>query len=204
MSATNRGGERLADDTYYTPDALAEALVGLLPPSVIMQEPHARVLEPSVGNGAFVRALVKHNPKLWIDTCDLAPTGVSIDTVYTGSHTVGDFLNMRKPLFAPGYSLILGNPPYKHAEEHIAHALSMIYDDAIVAFLLRVGIMEGKKRAAFWHGPGACLEHVHVLAERPSFTGGGTDASAYAWFTWRKGYTGPATIQPGWSWRGAK
>jgi hypothetical protein len=40
-----------------------------------------------------------------------------------------------------------------------------------------------------------------ALAERPSFTGGGTDSAAYGWFWFDREWKQPAEVIPGWSWR---
>jgi hypothetical protein len=56
--------------------------------------------------------------------------------------------------------------------------------DQHVAFLLRLGFLESSKRLEFWRR-WPCRK-VFVLAERPSFTGGGTDSAAYALFWWDK------------------
>ena len=53
MSATNRGGERDKLDRYYTPDNVARACTARL-----TIPDGATVLEPSVGGGAFVRAVL--------------------------------------------------------------------------------------------------------------------------------------------------
>ena len=79
-----------------------------------------------------------------------------------------------------------GNPPFSAAEEHVRHAMRI--SRVGVGFLLRLAFLESAKRRAFWreHPPA----EVHVLSERPSFTGGGTDNAAYGWFVWRRGFSG--------------
>jgi len=42
--------------------------------------------------------------------------------------------------------------------------------------------LESKKRKDFWQRHP--VNGLYVLSERPSFTGGKTDAAAYAWFVW--------------------
>ena len=193
MSATNRGGERVALDAYYTPDDVAARCVAALPEAAMQV---ARVLEPSVGGGAFVRAVRAVAAARWgpmacipIRVCDVNPEAPGL----VGEHTswVGDFLDM--PVSAP-YDLVLGNPPYRDAEAHIRHALAHVGRGGHVAFLLRLAMLESERRRPLWreHPPIA----VHVLTRRPSFTGGGTDSAAYAWFVWRRGYTGAPSV--GW------
>lgn len=75
--------------------------------------------------------------------------------------------------------LILTNPPFsllpRFAEHSIKHANT-------VMFLLRINYLGSIKRQKWWQdNPLAAL---HVISKRPSFTGGGTDATEYAWFIW--------------------
>ena len=168
--------ERRTDDAYYTPDALAEALVGLLP--IV----GAGCWEPHAGGGAFVRALEQRSGRSVVAT-DIHGWGAPLD-----------FLAVCNP--PPGTSWVVGNPPFRGHEQHIDKALSLVPN---VAFLLRLAVMESAARVPMWkRWP---LRRVHILAERPSFTGGGTDSAAYGFFWWERGYTGPAEVVPGWSWR---
>jgi hypothetical protein len=74
--------------------------------------------------------------------------------------------------------VIIMNPPYKLAMEFVEHAIESA---GVTVCLLRLAFLASQKRAAFWR------EHpadVYVLPKRPSFTGGGTDSTDYAWFVW--------------------
>ena len=175
---------RLSNDAYYTPDPLAEKLVGLLPLS-----PGDFVLEPSVGGGAFARALRKQGVE--VVGCDIDPlaSGVSDCSAFVEA----DFLALPPP---GTFEWVVGNPPYTDVSQHIEKALSVAPN---VAFLLRLAVMEGAGRVSLWQRwP---LATVWVLAERPSFTGKGTDACAYGWFWFCRHHSGPARIIPGWSWK---
>ncbi len=171
-------------DAYYTPDTLAEKLVGLLP-----VRRGAAVVEPSVGGGAFARALRLQGAG--VVGCDIDPQAAGfVDCV---RHQVGDFLTT--PLdVEPDW--VIGNPPFRGFEAHLDRALQMAPE---VAFLLRLAVMESAGRVARWVSwP---LARVWVLAERPSFTGGGTDSAAYGWFWFSRSHTGHPTVTPGWSWK---
>ena len=161
--------DRIAGDAYYTPPDLAQALVARLGLGV-----GVRVLEPSAGGGAFVRALMSAGSD--VTPMDVDPAAVGLRQ---GHHPgiVGDFLDL--PVVGYDYDWVVGNPPYRHAEEHIRKAL---LHAPRVAFLLRLGFLESRKRYPFWRDHPA--HRVYVLAERPSFTGGGTDSAAYGWFVW--------------------
>ena len=195
MSSTNRGGERDALDRYYTPQALADAIVEALDED---EGPGLGwVLEPSVGGGSFARAcrdLWPSNRVNGIDADHNAPGRWACDVF-----EIADFLALPAPV-DPDYPprLIIGNPPYRNAEAHIRQALDIVAPGGHVVFLLRLAMLEGQARRALWaeHPP----KRVLVLSRRPSFTGGGTDSAAYGVFVWRCGFVGTPTL--GWlDWR---
>ena len=184
MSSTNRGSTRITNDAYYTPDRLAQKLVGLLP---ITNRQH--VVEPHAGGGAFVRALLPVANSVTAYDIDPAAPGLKLATYGFD----GDFLTV--PV---GYmsDWIVGNPPFHGFEKHIDHALKLAPD---VAFLLRLAAMESASRIDKWKTwP---LRKVWVLAERPSFTGGTTDSCAYGFFWFDLRHRGAAEVVPGWSWK---
>jgi hypothetical protein len=176
---------RRALDAYYTPDALAAALVGLLP-----IEATDTVLEPHAGGGAFVRALlpVAHR----VLACDVDPEAEGLRLAHSAHRA--DFLALSS---SPWARWTVGNPPFRGFEEHVEHGLKV---SRHVAYLLRLAVMESAGRVPMWQRwP---LRKVWVLAERPSFTGGSTDSAAYGFFWWDRAYSGPAEVVPGWSWKG--
>lgn len=166
--------ERDPLDRYYTPPELAAACVATLD----IPAP-ATIVEPSVGGGAFLRAARAR----WPDTVRVA---VDVDHTAAGLaeghyRYVEDWPRAAARLpYAP--SLIIGNPPYRHAEEHLRAALAT--GARTIAFLLRLGFLAGRSRSTgIWrtHPPSS----VHVLAPRPSFSGDGrTDGQEYAWMVW--------------------
>ncbi len=165
-------------DAYYTPDPLAAALVDLLP--ITAQD---TVIEPSCGGGAFVRALLKKTPH--VIAVDLNPEAPGLSLTLSAARDFLDIMPRSRPVW------VVGNPPYNKALEHVTHALNMA--DQHVAFLLRLGFLESKKRLEFWRR-WPCRK-VFVLVERPSFTGGGTDSAAYALFWWDKGHRGATELE---------
>lgn len=166
---------RRALDAYYTPDDVALACVDALAPLVARG---ASICEPSVGGGAFVRALRERGVGGLIQ-------GVDVDAQAPGLElcelrTVADFRETY-----PIADWIVGNPPYRDAEEHVLHALKIARVG--VGFLLRLGFLAGQGRYfRLWVGGPVPLHSVHVLAARPSFTSGGTDATDYALFVWTR------------------
>lgn len=168
----------------YTPDALAQACVDLLPEfdewrasgawtvgedgSIVSKydRPHGwsrrrplNVLEPSVGGGAFVRALHRRWP-------ELRPSvrGVDQDRGAAGlrdcfSPVVGDFLALDFDVKWKT-DLVIGNPPFSSAEKHVERALMY---SPIVAFVLPLAILGVKK----WQPYLDDLYEVHPIVGRP-------------------------------------
>lgn len=194
MSATNRGSERIENDCYETPQPLADFLVKTLVKDGFLVgleygEPGI-ILEPSAGNGRFVSSLTRLT-RYDVAACDIVLTeklkNFSLGSTYCFEY---DFLQFR----GGWYDAIVGNPPYTEAEAHIRHGLELLRPNGILAFLLRTQFPSSKKRVEFWKKHPACK--IYALAERPSFTeDGATDAADYSMFVWRRGYTGPTTIE---------
>lgn len=101
-----------------------------------------------------------------------------------------DYLNTAIDLKA---DVIITNPPFTIFEEFVRIAITRdLSPTGTMAFLLRVNALGSHARKDFWQlfRP----THMLVMTPRPSFTGGGTDSSEYAWFIWDRGgrYNGPA------------
>lgn len=179
MSSTNRGRNRDGLDRYYTEPDLADALTSLLD-----LVPGQTVVEPSTGRGAFIQAARRRMCS--VVAVDIDPEAEGLQICDPSARVVGDLLSTE--IEADWY---IGNPPYKHAEQHIRHSIN--HARVGCAFLLRLAFLESLRRWPFWdaHPPA----RVWVLSRRPSFTGGTTDSCAYAWFEWRRGYQGPAALR---------
>ncbi len=176
-ATTGAGRDHL--DRYYTPADLARVLV-----DGIGIDSDDRILEPSAGGGAFVRAARAHGAHVTALDIDQQAAGLAdADRGLTC-----DFLGFRPR--GERFDLVLGNPPYAPAEAHVRHALAIA---PRVAFLLRLAFLESTKRLDLWK---VCpLSHVAVLAQRPSFTQGGTDSAAYGFFLWDRDHRGPTTLE---------
>lgn len=184
-------------DQYYTPQKVADALVA----HYLTRFPKPDfVIEPSVGKGAWSRAINEQaQPKhiLGIDLEDHSEGSLFCDNQFLNR----DFLQYDPIATGLPVDLVIGNPPYSEALAHAEHALSLVQNGGRVAFLLRLAFMETAARAPFWAANKPRL--VTVLAQRPSFTGKGTDSAAYGFFVWEKGFNGPSEIVPGFDWRSA-
>lgn len=163
------------------------------------------ILEPSAGNGAFVRAaravwpgsrIIAVEPR---EVCK-APLA---ELAQLHSCTLEEYVRWAS---AHGelndFDLVIGNPPFSLAEEHIRLLLNSMRPGAVLAFLLRVGFFEARKttrgqpleqRLAFWRAYPE--ESFAPIFPRPGFVPNAkgrlaTDSQSYALFTWIVGQPG--------------
>jgi hypothetical protein len=174
MSATRGKSSptRVENDAYYTPDALALAVLRALD-----DRPSGMVVEPSVGGGSWARAVRALNPEARL-------VGVDIDRRAEGlalcdEAVVGDWQAVGRMVGA-GADWIVGNPPYSDLERHVRLSLEL---GTRVVVLVRLGWLAGRRRQdLFVKTP---PRQVIVLTPRPSFVpGGGTDSADYCAIYW--------------------
>lgn len=171
MSATNRGAERMPQDFYETPAWCVHRLFEVINPST-----DARILEPCAGTGAIIEAAPHLNwHAIEIDRQRVGQIPLSQMRVIKG-----DFLKMDVP---EGFDWVVTNPPYSQAEAFISKCLSIATN---VVMLLRLNFLGSQHRCEMFHHMWG-VPAVYVLPNRPSFIGGKTDATEYAWFHWHKG-----------------
>jgi hypothetical protein len=92
------------------------------------------------------------------------------------------------------FDLVMGNPPYKYAEQFVRQAYRMLEPDGHLIMLLRMNFLEGIGRAhGLWRTHP--LKQTVVCSRRVSFSGDGkTNATAYAYFIWQKGWKGDTRL----------
>jgi len=93
------------------------------------------------------------------------------------------------------YDLVIGNPPYACAEAFVRAGLLLLRDGGQLGFLLRLAFLEGQGRrdGLFKEFPPRAVE---VCSKRPSFSEDGkTNATAFAFFIWQKGYRGEPRVR---------
>lgn len=185
MSATGRGGERSADDFYETPAWATDALIRRIGPVV-----GKRILEPSAGAGGIVRRLIAAGAKpdditaIEVDEARAERCGLMLNC-FGAVHgrfeewVYGPLGEAARSLTAR-FDLVVMNPPFSLAEEHIRLAILLLAPGGLCCALERLAFGCSRKRAAFRKAyPYDKIE----LACRPGFTpDGGTDAADYAWF----------------------
>ena len=171
MSATGRGAARQVADFYPTPAWCVRRLLERL------ELPGGTWLEPAAGEGAIIRAVNSMRSDLeWYgfekrQEC----RGHLVPLVENECTVISNFLSRPARAFA---DVVITNPPYWMAMEYVVHALAFA---PWVVMLLRLNFLGSEKRSAFFRRE---MPNVYVLPNRPSFTGGGTDATEYAWFVW--------------------
>ncbi len=169
MSAKH-GNPKRADEGYETPGWCAKSLLSEI------ELPGGLWLEPCAGTGNIIRAVQR--PGVRWHACEIRPECEDgLKSSGAEKTVIGDFFDpeVRHAQLAEHYSVALTNPPFSKMAEFI-NACREIADHSV--FLLRLNVLEGAERAEFWRN--SCPD-VLVLPNRPSFTGGGTDATAYAW-----------------------
>lgn len=195
--------DRIEADNYPTPDALAAAICEKLAAYI---PPPDRILEPSAGEGAFVRAARATWARSAIYALDIreecrAPCCDGGAVFFARQDATSAAVSTSGvPLFRGGVSLVVGNPPYSGAEKHVAAARSWLARGGHLAFLLRLSFLGSAGRAErLWSKPG--LRYLAPINPRPSFINGTSDNSEYAVFVWQEGYAGNAEILPPLIWR---
>lgn len=173
MSATNRGTERKRHDAYETPPWAVWRLLDAI------DLPGGNWLEPCAGTGEIIRAVNNRRDDVrWTaieirECCQQKLEASGIERV-----EMGDFFEL--PQWRNGVSpvchieVVLTNPPFSLAERFVRQSMMLA---PVVAMLLRLNWLAGPR--AEWLRES--MPDVFVLPNRPSFTGGGTDATEYCW-----------------------
>lgn len=120
----------------------------------------------------------------------------SYDKINRGFGGQRDFFDIGK--LRLGFDIIT-NPPYKIALPFLKHALDIIHDGSKVALFLRLLFLEGKERGRFFkENP---PKKIYVASGRLLCAKNGdfekyrkSNAQAYAWFIWEKGYKGQPVV----------
>jgi hypothetical protein len=167
------------DDLYETPAVVTAALLKVEPLD-------HRIWEPAAGKGAIVDVL--RTAGRTVLATDLVDYGVP------GQESGRDFLlEHRAP---PGIETIVSNPPYKLADEFVAHALELC---PRVVMLLRLAFLESIRRTPILDS--GRLARVHLFKRRcPMMHRDGwsgpkiTSAMAFAWFVWDRDHNGPTIL----------
>lgn len=165
-------------DFYPTPRELCSSIYREC--AILLWNPYLKVLDAGAGDGVWGQEFRKFSPLSIITGVELRdlnkPDG------YDNWHRSTDFMS-----FDEGeYDVVLGNPPYKYAEEFVWKGLELINISGYVIYLLPLSFLESKKRynsLFMGHAPFTVL----VSTRRVSFTGNKkSDNTAYAVYIWSK------------------
>ena len=165
-------------DLYSTPEVAVRALLRVeqFPP---------RLWEPAAGRGAIAR--VFRDAGHAVIASDLHDHGFPL-------HFRRDFLT--ETALPAKCEAIVTNPPFKLAEQFVAHALKL---SPLVIMLLRLAFLEFERRYGILEERG--LARVHVFRKRlPMMHRDGwqgrkaNSGMAFAWFVWDRDHTGPTVI----------
>lgn len=160
------------------------------------QEDELRILDPGAGDGVWGTRCRALWPAAWIvgvEMREVRPPD-AYDQWIIGTFDAGSLM---QPYGAADFDFVIGNPPYREAEDFVRASLYYLRPGGRLVFLLRLAFLESKGR-----GIGLFKElppkRVEVCMSRPSFTGNGkVNATAFAFFLWEKGWQGETVL----SWR---
>jgi hypothetical protein len=169
---------RERDDFYPTPPRATRALLAA-------ESFEGNIWEPACGDGAMSRVLEAAG--FDVMSTDLIDRGYGI----SGRDFLLDWQTMADN--------IITNPPFKHAQQFVEHALRR--SRRKVAMLARLAWLEGKERGRlFKRTPIARVlvfsGRLHMMRGRPENVECAGGMLAFAWFVWDHEHKGPPTL--GW------
>lgn len=173
-------------DFYPTPASCCEDALSFLPDDLGAK----CILDPGAGTGMWGKAARKRYPSALITGVELRSETEQPREYNFWIHD--DFLLTRA---VPAFDLVIGNPPYNRAEQFVKHSIAMLEDNGYLILLLRLNFLEshGRARGLYRKYP---PKIIVVRAGRVSFTGDGqSNATAYAYFIWQKGFVGKPTLE---------
>jgi hypothetical protein len=188
---SSKGREKPPDkrENYPTPPHVADCMATL---AAELRPPSPAIMEPSAGMGVVARAVLRRmgDPHL-LDVVDPYDWPQLEDLVANDGVTWHrrDFLTTARPDASDRPGLIIGNPPFSMALEHITHALYVLDDRGYLVFLLPASFLQDGVRKALRDKHPPLIEVG--LQQRPSFSkaagrGGGTDSVRYSVFVWER------------------
>lgn len=169
--------EREPSDFYPTPKELIRAV--LKDYAYNHSEPKS-ILDPGCGDGVWGEVAKEFWPNAKITGIDIRkiPRNNSYDNWITD-----DFLNSKNYMVAQNFDLVIGNPPFKYAEQFLDLCMG-----TNVIFLLRASFLESKKRyEKYYRHKDKCPTEVKISTRRISFTGNKkSDNTMYGIYYWLK------------------
>lgn len=186
LGATNHAvGERQEEDYYSTPEYVTNKILKWVKEN-LPESSNWNVWEPAVGGGRMVNSL-KENGFNVVACSDVVDRGFP-------NVEILDFLKAEKK---DNVNCIFTNPPYSKALEFAEKALGLLNDGDYYCFLGRIQFLEGKKRREFFNKNPP--KNVLVFSERVDCWKDdkkpkSSSAMCYAFFIFKKGFSGKPTI----------
>ncbi len=135
-----------AAEAFFTPDPLADVLVDRLG----SLGPCPSVLEPSAGEGALARAVLRKHPTARVACVEALDQHVAkLDSLCLTRYQ-GDFL-LLMPERLGMHEAVAQNPPFSREIEHVRHAYTFLKPGGVLVAIMSTGIKfrEDKARKAF-------------------------------------------------------
>ena len=174
----HRQTDRQTEDYYATePKAVQELLA--------VESFSDTILEPCVGGGHIAEVLKQNGHKVIAQDI--------IDRGYPETQ-IKDFLIQQENKYD-----IISNPPYVMAREFCEHALDISPEGVKVAMFLKLTFLESQERKTFFQK--YPIKYLYVFSQRMNCAKNGefekysSNAVAYGWFVWVKGFKGEPIIR---------
>lgn len=166
---------------YFTPELLSKKIVE----KIIPDKNYKRILEPSCGQGSFLKHLNKKykKTKTKIYACDILEKNIKICKKKYRNIRYKN-INFEK-LENFNFDLIIGNPPFTYCLDHVKKGLSLLSENGYLIFLLRLGFFATDTRYELLNKHQLPIE-CHVCVQRPKFINNSSDSQEYGIFVWKK------------------
>lgn len=187
LGASNHTNEERARDDYYATDPIA------IDKLLSVEKLHDCIWECACGEGHLSRRLIESGYIVW--NTDI------VERRWKRLSAIQDFLKAIDNPFNGAYDIVT-NPPYKYAVEFVLKSLELLPNHCYCCMFLPLRFFESKTRHVRIFDKYPPIR-VHVFIERvlcapngdfQRITHKGGSAVAYAWFVWKKGYSGQTII----------
>lgn len=180
-------GEIDPNHYYPTPLKLAQEVMNRVQKDFMIPVGQT-VLDPGCGTGIWGEAYAKIDP--WAEIWGIDVQDIEYNEAYDQWYK-DNFLSWSVDF---KFGLVIGNPPFKYAEEFVRRSLEFTKNQGLVIFLLRSAFKESAQRWYKNNQPGLFQTHCYAkeyqLVQRPGFKpnkhGRNSPEHAYSIFVWQK------------------
>ena len=184
MLGVNPNAERQEEDFYaIEPNAMVLFLNKIKETGLKLND---SIWECACGNGDLSKVLI-----------DAGYSVDSTDLIDRGYGEVLNFLLVDK--FAKYKGDILTNPPFKLAEQFVEQGMELLHNGNKLLLFLKIQFLEGQRRKKLFkkYPPKYvyCYSARQLCAKNGEFEKYTSTTQFYAWYIWKKGYTGDTIIK---------